>query len=132
MKTIRVLAFAFSAAIAAPALAESYTAVSNTAMSITGDIKLDETGITFANGKHLAFKSRVADHLLSDGKKVKAAVYRVAKPADPTLLNRNTFCGQPVTYVAVWKDGDSVTVAPFSGAEVPSSDDAVCATYSYQ
>lgn len=132
MKTNRVFAFAMFAAIASPVLAENYTAVSNTAASITGDIKLDDAGITFANGKHMAFASRVGDSLLSDGKKIEAAIYRVAKPADPALLNHNTFCGQPVTYVAVWKDGDNVTVAPFSGSEVPKSDDAVCATYGYQ
>ena len=46
---------AFGMALASPALADTYAAISNTAMSITGDIEFDDFGITFENGKQITF-----------------------------------------------------------------------------
>jgi hypothetical protein len=114
--------------------AESYTAISNTAMSITGDIELDETGIAFANGAKLAFSEKVGDSLLADGKPVSASVYRVENPTDPVLENGNRLCGNgDVTFIALWPDDFGMTsLAVFTGETVPESDDDMCASYSYE
>ena len=118
-----------------PARADDYTAVSNTAMSITGDISMDDFAITFANGKSLEFAELTADHLTVDGEDRPASVYRVAKPADPKLENGNRLCGSgPVIYVASWGvDGDDTAtiVAVFTGGE-PASSDEMCASYTYE
>lgn len=131
---LALLAAALLAAL--PARADDYAAVSNTAMSITGDIAMDDFAITFANGKSLEFAELVADHFTVEGRDRPASVYRVAKPADPKLENGNRLCGSgPVTYVASWGvDGDDTAtiVAVFTGKEAPESDETMCASYTYE
>ncbi len=134
MTHARLLALAFSLTIATPALADNYTAVSNTAMSITGDIEFDDFGITFANGKKIVFDALISDTFVVDGEKVPASVYSLAKPKDPVLLNGNRLCGEPVTYVASWGTGDEddgTIVAVFSTQDVPQSSADMCASYTY-
>jgi hypothetical protein len=46
---------------------DSYVAVSNTAMSVTGDIQFDDFSITFENGKTLSFSGLVSDTFVVDG-----------------------------------------------------------------
>lgn len=129
-------AAALLAGLVLPALADDYAAISNTAMSITGDISFDDFGITFANGKSLEFSELTADHLTVDGQDRPASVYRVAKPADPKLENGNRLCGSgPVTYVASWGiDGDDLAtvVAVFTGRDEPDSSEEMCASYTYE
>jgi hypothetical protein len=67
--------------------ADSYSAVSNTAMSITGDVSMDDFGITFETGDALAFSGLVADHFRVDGRNIPASVYSVTEPGDPEMLN---------------------------------------------
>lgn len=136
----RRLRLAFAAALfgglPSSALADDYAAISNTAMSITGDIAFDDFSITFANGKSLEFAELVADHFTVDGEDRPASVYRVAKPADPKLQNGNRLCGSgPVTYVAAWGiDGDDLAtvVAVFTGEDEPQASDEMCASYTYE
>lgn len=128
----RLAALALMLMPALPAAAETYTPDSNTAQAITGRIDLDDAGITFENGAHMAFGERVADTLIYFEKPVKASVYRIAEPSDPVLLNGNSFCGQPVTYVATWADGKDRIVIAFTGPDVPKSDEGMCALYVYQ
>jgi hypothetical protein len=118
----------------APALSDDYVATSKTAMSITGDISFDDSGITFANGETLAFSELVADHFEVDGEAVPGSVYRIAEPADPELENGNQLCGAgDVTYLANWADGDTGSViAVFTGEEEPTSNAGMCASYSYE
>ena len=112
--------------------AEDLVAVSNTAMSITGDVTMDDFGITFENGKKLAFDELVADSFTVDGKSVPASLYSVKTPADPVLLNGNRLCGEgKVTYVASWGT-DLVMVAVFTTQDAPQSDAEMCASYSYE
>lgn len=134
MTSSSISAFALCVVLASPAFAETYAAVSNTAMSITGDIELDETGITFENGEQVTFKERVGDRLTVDGKTVEAFVYSLAEPRDPVLLNGNRLCGAPVTYVASWEtdDGSSTILAVFATPEAPQSDEDMCASYTYE
>ena len=126
------LALALSLCIATPALADTYAAISNTAMAITGDIEFDEFGITFENGKQIVFAELIGDSFVVGGETVNASVYSVAEPSDPVLNNGNRLCGAPVTYVASWGDDSSTTVAVFSTENAPESDAEMCASYSYE
>lgn len=130
-----LLAAALLSGFAAPvaASADDYTAYSNTAESITGDISMDDSSITFANGESLDFSDLVADHFRVDGHRVPASVYRVSHPADPELENGNRLCGSgKVSYVASWSGGDGLTiVAVFTGNSAPQSDESMCASYTY-
>lgn len=127
------LAAMLAAFPAAPALADAYVAVSTTAMSITGDIELDDDGIRFANGEKLAFSSKVSDAIEVDGEEIEASVFEVTEPSDPLLENGNRLCGQgDVTYIATWRSQfDLTTVAVFTTLDAPSSDAEMCASYSY-
>ncbi|MCB8840700.1 hypothetical protein [Aurantimonas sp. VKM B-3413] len=112
--------------------AENLVAVSNTAMSITGDVTMDDFGMTFENGDQLAFDELVADSFTVDGQQVAASLYSVKTPGDPVLLNGNRLCGQgKVTYVASWGT-DLVMVAVFTTQDVPQSDAEMCASYTYE
>ena len=72
--TRSALAAAFALCLPATALADSYSATSNTAMSITGDIDMDDYSITFTNGTTMNFSALVADHFVVDGKDIPASV----------------------------------------------------------
>ena len=134
MTSSPIAALALCVVLASPAFAETYAAVSNTAMSITGDIELDETGITFENGEQVTFGGKVADRLTVDGEEVEASVFSLAKPADPVLLNGNRLCGDPVTFAAAWetRDGSGTVLAVFSTPEAPKSNETMCASYTYE
>lgn len=114
--------------------AEHYTAVSKTAMSVTGDVWLDDFSITFENEETLEFSDLVADNFRVNGRKVPASVYRVAEPADPELENGNQLCGSGnVTYVANWASGSGMSaIAVFTGRNPPRSSDEMCALYTYE
>lgn len=117
-----------------PALAEDLTAISTTAMSITGDITLDDSEIVFSDGQSLAFDELVQDVFVVDGEEVSASVYSVAEPQTLELLNGNTLCGDGfVTYVATWAGMDDLTiVAMFDTQDVPGSDAEMCASFTYE
>ncbi len=128
------LALAVSVTWSFAAYGDDYTAYSNTAESVTGDISFDDFGITFANGESLAFSDLVADHFTVDGRRVPASVYRVEEPDDPVLLNGNALCGAgDVTYVASWTAGEGLSaVAVFTGNRPPRGSDEMCASYIFQ
>ena len=134
MTSSPIAAIALCVVLASPAFADTYAAVSNTAMSITGDIELDETGITFENGEQVTFGGKVADRLTVDGEEVEASVFSLAKPADPVLLNGNRLCGDPVTFAAAWETrvGSGTVLAVFSTPEAPKSNETMCASYTYE
>ena len=141
MMCLRAAGFALVLAAAplvavSPSLADSLEAVSNTAMSITGDIELDDFAIVFENGEQLEFDELVGDSFNVDGSDVGASVYSIKMPADPELNNGNQLCGQgDVTYVAVWGDpsDDTLTVVGvFDTQDVPGSNADICALYTYQ
>lgn len=134
MNCSRLLTLALSLAIASPALADTYAAVSNTAMAITGDIEFDDFGITFENGKQIVFDELVGNTFVVDGETVNGSVYSLTEAKDPVLLNGNRLCGEPVTYVASWgtSDGSGTIVAVFSTQDVPESDAEMCASYTYE
>lgn len=132
MNKRRLLALTLSLAVVSPALADTYAAVSNTAMSITGDIEFDDFGITFETGEQITFDQLIGNTFVVGGETVNGSVYSVAEPKDPVLLNDNRLCGEPVTYVASWGDADTTTVAVFSTQDAPTSDADMCASYTYE
>lgn len=136
MKQILPAVLALLVASVAPAFAEgdTYTAYSNTAVSITGDISMDDFGITFANGESLAFSALLGDHFIVDGRRVNASVYSIENPSDPELENGNRLCGAgDVSYLASWAGGEGLTVvAVFTGDAAPESSDEMCASYIYE
>ena len=139
MKNIRIglvaaiLSAGFASAASAYTDEDSYTAISNTAISVTGDIQFDDDGITFANGGTLEFSGLVGDSFVVDGQSVPASVYRVRDPADPELENGNRLCGSgAVTYIASWGADEDVAVAVFTGDQPPVSSDEMCASYTYE
>ncbi|MEP9375015.1 hypothetical protein [Mesorhizobium sp. KR1-2] len=139
MKIIRIgsLAATIAVGLTSSALSyiegDDYVAVSSTAVSVTGDIQFDDFSITFANGKTMEFTDLVADHFIVGDETVPASVYRVRKPADPVLENGNRLCGSGnVSYMASWDGGGDFTVlAVFTGTEAPTSDEEMCASYTY-
>ncbi|MGB3813505.1 MAG: hypothetical protein WA950_09780 [Shinella sp.] len=134
MNRARLLALTLALAIASPALADTYAAVSNTAMAITGDIEFDDFGITFENGEQITFDELVGDTFVVDGEQVNASVYSLTEAKDPVLLNGNRLCGEPVTYVASWgaSDDSATIVAVFATQDVPASNAEMCASYTYE
>ena len=134
MTMLRIIAAAALALGASAARADSYAAVSNTAMSITGDIEFDDFSIVFANGEELVFSELVADNFVVDGKRVPASVYSIEEPADPILENGNRLCGAgDVTYLANWAGSDNLSIiAVFTTQDAPASDAEMCASYTYE
>lgn len=130
---MKALAYATALLLAAsPTLADNLTALSTTATSITGDISFDDYEIVFENGRKLVFDELIADSFVVDGKKVPASVYSVKGRANPKLLNGNRLCGEsPVTYLASWLDDDVTMVAVFETPDAPTSDETMCALYTY-
>lgn len=140
MKILRVATFAVLISLRFCASANAYTdedfyvAVSNTAMSVTGDIQFDDFSITFENGKTLNFGELLGDTFVVGGEEVPASLYSVSNPSDPKLKNGNRLCGSgAVTYLGSWNGADGTSVvAVFTGADAPSSDEEMCASYTYE
>lgn len=129
-----ILGVALAIGTASSAYSDNYTAYSNTAESITGNISMDDFSLVFQNGETLIFDQLVADNFIVDGRRVPGSVFSVQNPSDPELENGNQLCGMgDVTYVANWAAGDGLSaVAVFTGNEPPASSDEMCASYIYQ
>ncbi len=119
--------------LAAPASAggATWTAVSTTAMSITGDIEVADDSITFQNGERIGLKP-VRDA---------AGVFTLDPPtANPVLLNGNYLCGSnaPPKYLALPSEGTTAYLLAFDGPDVPTlaadplDQTGICALYTYQ
>ncbi|MGC2409122.1 MAG: hypothetical protein WA441_03740 [Methyloceanibacter sp.] len=126
-------------ATAAQAEPASWIAMSKTAMSITGDIVLDDYSLAFKNGKSLDLEpyemAREGDWSGS-GEEISGDVFKIDPPSNPKLLHGNTLCGAPATYVVLWTPGEGeLTLNVYSGDGAPTGTpdvDALCATYSYE
>lgn len=87
---------AADAAEAADSAGTKWTAISTTAMGITGDIVLAEDRITFANGESLTI-APVND--------APAGIFRVDPPQNPVLLQGNTLCGEgPARFIVTARE----------------------------
>lgn len=124
------------ATAAAAAGVEHWSATSNTAMAITGDITLSPTRLAMA-GKSLPLA--VAADVPAFGTSLNgprpARILKVTRPADPKLLNGNTLCGAPARWIAVYRTdaGKSLNMAVFSSVAQPTGEDdkGLCGTFLY-
>ncbi|MES0869993.1 hypothetical protein [Pseudovibrio sp. SCP19] len=111
---------------------EKWIAVSNTAMSITGDIELSPTAITMSTGSVLPLEAVKGDV---------PNLYRFTHANDLKLLRDNTFClpHTEVGYVVLnYRGKEELEIDVFDGDEAPHSADELesqpgfCASYFYQ
>ena len=139
-RSIEVIALAASLfASTAPHAAERLSALSKTAMSITGDIQFSPTRIVFANKVALKL-ARLATAVpfksyFDDG--VAADLFQILTPHDPLLLNGNRLCGsgKPLSFLLVWRSKTAPadwTIAPSTAETAPLDASGICGTYSYR
>jgi Bacterial SH3 domain len=123
---------------------EHWSADSNTAMSITGDVQFSPNQIIFSNGASLTLSpAGTLPHFhasTAPNQTVSARLFRVVTPTDAPLLRGNQLCGEgPATYIALWDQhtpGVStplLTMDVFTGSAVPGGEDAsgFCGSYGY-
>ena len=118
--------------------AERWTAVSKTAVAITGDIVLSPHRLTIA-GKTLPLAVAVDIPAFRTNNGTSAArILRITRPSDPILRNSNPFCGDaPVRWIVGWREhafgGTSLDMAALSSAQRPSGEDdaGLCRTFMY-
>jgi hypothetical protein len=119
--------------------AQHWSANSMTAISITGDITLSPTRITFQNGTSLdlSFVGEVSGFDLSlgefsYGRPVRE--YRITRPKNVRLLRGNHLCGPKVpTYLLVY-EGSYLNLAVLSGNDTLTKagfQSRLCGTFSY-
>jgi len=123
-----------------------WRAASTNAKSITGDITISETRITFNFSPFTIAPIRalkttevaaVFDADVNSG--VKGTLYRLSVPSERRFLHHNTLCGTESTqWMATYVSGRNLQVALFSGLDEPVfSFDALansstrCATFTY-
>ena len=131
-----VLGVLATAVQAAPA---RWLATSKTAMSITGDIVLDDYSVTFKNGKNLdlePYEMAREGNWSASGDVISGDVFKIDPPSSPKLLHGNLLCDAPATYVVLWMPGEGeLTLNFYSGEGEPTGTpnvDALCAAYSYE
>ena len=98
---------------------------SSISIYITGDLQVFSDRIVFGNGAVMRIE------------RVERDVYRVLSQPDKPLLEGNTLCGAPVTFVTLHGDGFYALNA-FEGAARPATpvagsfvQDGACAAYGY-
>jgi hypothetical protein len=132
-RTFVGLALSVGVVAVSPALAidaaGTWTAVSNTAMSITGDITVSGSAIKFQNGASIGLKPVPGTPRL----------FAIAPAANPELLNGNHLCSptEGPNYVALAQLGTTLTLLAFDGPDKPTlkenplEQDDVCALFTY-
>ena len=112
----------------------NWSATSDTAMAISGDIVVDDYTLTFANGKSLAIEPYEAGGVgdwSRSGKSVAGDVFTADSSANLKLLNGNKLCATPVTYVVIWSPGEGeLGINVYSGSKAPTGTGGLCASYS--
>lgn len=121
MRTLPILVCLLLLPAAAQAQTQKWAATSKTAMAITGDITVGPNTITFGNGKSIKIKP------LSSG------VSKLTPAADPELLEGNTLCGRPVTYVMLIPSNNGLELQAYWGAKQPvaPNGEGMCASFFY-
>ncbi len=126
-----------------------WTAVSKTAMGVTGDLLVRPRSVAMAGHTiPLAFLHTLAGAPLQQAaalfpvpvnSRLRGALYKVSVPATTSFMRRNTLCGkQRTTFFVLLTDGSDLQLAMFAGRNEPNlSANAVanstefCGTYSY-
>jgi hypothetical protein len=121
------------------AATEHWIAVSNTAISITGDVRFSPSRIVFVNhaALPLAPVGEATGLTWADSMHDRpVTVYRITQRGNPQLLGGNFLCGAATTpsFLSVLKQGDDVYLTIFTGAEPPTARDfasRICAGFAY-
>lgn len=138
------LLLALATATASPAPSQYWVAVSNTAMSITGDVVFTPSRIVFANRKSLDIRS-VSTSSISHGSSTPHGtakgfqLYEVLTKGNPKLLHGNVLCDEGATYISVAISPEhngptTVFVNVSNGETAPRSWDSneLCASFTYE
>lgn len=103
-------------------------------MAITGNIELTPGRLRLARGIVLPLRTVAkVSRFKTDLGNEPARIFRVTRPMNPVLLNKNRLCTAAVTWIVVWPMPDrGLGLAAFSGAK-PNSEDAtgLCGTFYY-
>ncbi|MET0546729.1 MAG: hypothetical protein ABWZ40_10490 [Caulobacterales bacterium] len=135
---------AVEAAAPAPSFSGKFSATSNTAMGITGDVTIDAGQLVFSKGQTLKTTTLSTPDVTGI---VGQTLYGENPPDDFTIELRRIestissdpaaqkICGdgdQAATYIAIVRDSDRNNwLVPFTGKTPPTSAEAVCATFLY-
>ena len=140
MKTTILMAALLAGGLTHGALAADvdgkWNALSNTATSITGDIDVSADAITFGEGTKLGIAAEGSGKGTWGGQQasVEGAIFKLAPPADPELLNGNQLCGMPdnkATYVVLAPLDGGLSLIVYTGDAKPTPDADPCAIYNY-
>lgn len=140
-----MLSVLLTIAMAAASTQWRWIAVSNTAISITGDVTFATTRMTFQNGQamdlqYITMRETSVQERKSFGNAAHYRLYRITSATNPTLQNRNKLCGSRPTDLTVAYEVESasaetaVLAAFFTGATPPpqwQGSSTLCATYTY-
>jgi hypothetical protein len=118
---------------------QHWIAISNTAMSITGDVQFSSSSIIFVNHSELklTFAGNATGLTWFDSMRDQPAqLYKIAGQKNPRLLNGNYLCGFHTTpsFLGVVEHDNDVYLTAFSGEGLPSPKDyqsRICAGFSY-
>jgi len=122
---------------------EHWTALSNTAISITGDMVFTPTSITFQNNAVLSLSYLGTGPGVTwapDAKDRPARIFKITKGGNPAMLGGNTLCGPiPPTYLTVLETvdataGTTIYLTAFTGSSIPTRADyesRLCAGFTY-
>jgi hypothetical protein len=132
--------------------AQKWTAMSNTAMSITGDIELSSNELTLAGKSYaLVLVSNIAapqlaaaGEIVAMAQPTTASLYKLSIPAGTKLVNGNTICGPNaanwlLTVIGTGPPAQTdqmLSLAFFSGSGKPdlasaANSTSLCGTFSY-
>lgn len=118
---------------------EHWIAISNTAISITGDIEFSPSRMFFANHAVLPLipaGSAIGFTWIDSMRDQPAKLYRIPTGTNPKLLNDNFLCGAniPPSFISVIEHGGDVYLTVFSGGTTPTPKDfaaRICAGLAY-
>jgi hypothetical protein len=141
-----MLGLLLSLVVAAAGDAQQWIAVSNTAMSITGDVHFSPSRLTFENGQSIGIEyittwATTPTERKQYGNATSYRLYRVTTSADPVLLKGNKLCGAHPTYFTVAyraeaaPPGTTILAAFFTGSKPPAQwemSSTLCAAYTYE
>ncbi|MDQ0317833.1 hypothetical protein [Amorphus orientalis] len=132
-----IVLFGLTQTAAAAEIDGNWSALSNTATSITGDITVSEGEVTFSDNKSVKIEpvgTKEGDWT-DFGGSMEGHIFKLETPADPELLNGNKLCGMPgnpVTHlVLATGDDGGLSLIVYTGDETPTPTSSPCSIFNY-
>jgi len=128
--------FGLTQTVAAAEIDGNWSAVSNTATSITGDITVSDGEVTFSDNKSVKIASvgTKEGDWTDFGGSMEGHIFKLEPAADPELLNGNKLCGMPgnpVTHLVLATGDDGLSLIVYTGDETPTPDSSPCSIFNY-